>query len=315
MSSIKDLEEKVKKYEEQVQKSQKTIEKRKKTIQNKILAIKKFMEQHNITDDYDEISKQNERWYIKYQDTDFFNELWNHKYDIDRANDELKSAEKKLKSTEDLLQRAIENLRKEKAKLQYIQDEIPQVIKDFLLNWKNSVIKYINNLRDSYMSDYNVYKNNINKFFYEYIINHIDDFHYIHRLDEYDYSRDYAYEMRRSHHFFDIKSEKGYIELTEKFNSKYNRDALFIEYKRNHFDDNWLDEVLNKEMNKRLIDLMNKVSKITGKIIDADLYIEHGDLNGIVVGEDGKARVTTIGAAGYNIQRYHYRCLIKPIKD
>ena len=36
-----------------------------------------------------------------------------------------------------------------------------------------------------------------------------------------------------------------------------------------------------------------------------------GELNGLVNGTRGVARVTTIGAGGYNIQCFHFRTLVK----
>lgn len=60
-------------------------------------------------------------------------------------------------------------------------------------------------------------------------------------------------------------------------------------------------------------DLFVRVYKEIGTMIDANnLEINNkGGLDGIVDGENGRARVTTIGAGGYNIQRYHYRTTIR----
>ena len=76
---------------------------------------------------------------------------------------------------------------------------------------------------------------------------------------------------------------------------------------------NMIDKVLTEEMNNKLIDLMSRVSKITGEIVDASyLTIKDGNLNGYIIGKDGNADVETIGAGGYNIQIFHYRTLVKP---
>ena len=56
---------------------------------------------------------------------------------------------------------------------------------------------------------------------------------------------------------------------------------------------------------------MERVTKITGVITDAsNLHINKGELNGTITGEKGAVNVNTIGAGGYNIQRYHFRTLI-----
>lgn len=60
-----------------------------------------------------------------------------------------------------------------------------------------------------------------------------------------------------------------------------------------------------------------RTNAITGDIITAaNLYIddESGDVNGTISGTNGTANVRTIGAGGYNIQCYHFRCLIKKVK-
>lgn len=74
---------------------------------------------------------------------------------------------------------------------------------------------------------------------------------------------------------------------------------------------------LTMEIEKRRIDLLVRVYNVVGNIIDmSDIHIgANGSLNGVVVGEKGRARVETIGAGGYNIQRFHYRVLVKKIKQ
>lgn len=71
------------------------------------------------------------------------------------------------------------------------------------------------------------------------------------------------------------------------------------------------------DMKQHLMDsFINKTEKYVGKILDArDLKVDKmGNLNGIVIGEMGKAKVETVGCGGWNIQRYHLRVLVKKIK-
>lgn len=69
---------------------------------------------------------------------------------------------------------------------------------------------------------------------------------------------------------------------------------------------------LDKEADRKYDFIVERVCSIVGEIIDAaGLSIgAKDDLNGIIIGKKGKARVTTIGAGGYNIQCYHFRTLI-----
>ena len=71
-----------------------------------------------------------------------------------------------------------------------------------------------------------------------------------------------------------------------------------------------------KEAKMFIIDLYNRVKKITGeKIYDwSELYYNNGALNGVITGEDGTAKVESILAGGYNIQRLHVRVLVHEVK-
>ena len=79
------------------------------------------------------------------------------------------------------------------------------------------------------------------------------------------------------------------------------------------------------KMNEQAVDslilnLVNRTIEIAGKIVDCKGLILEQDnagyaiINGLVIGEKGKARVESIGAGGYNIQRYHIRVLVKEVK-
>lgn len=69
-----------------------------------------------------------------------------------------------------------------------------------------------------------------------------------------------------------------------------------------------------------IIDLYYRVKHITGEITDwSDIRAEEGTwgfavLNGIVIGKEGRCRIESIYAGGYNIQRLHIRVLTHEIR-
>jgi hypothetical protein len=105
--------------------------------------------------------------------------------------------------------------------------------------------------------------------------------------------------------------ELGYKDFIKKYKStKY--EFLWKKEDSNHKD--------NTEYAKNLIfDLINRTKKTIGKIISwNDITITYGThgipaLNGIVEGENGKARLESIFAGGYNVQKLHIRVLVKKI--
>ena len=77
-----------------------------------------------------------------------------------------------------------------------------------------------------------------------------------------------------------------------------------------------IDKDLTEEANRKYDFIIERTNEIVGQITDASaLRIgDKGDLNGFIKGTRGTAKVETIGAGGYNIQRFHFRTLIKPVK-
>lgn len=68
------------------------------------------------------------------------------------------------------------------------------------------------------------------------------------------------------------------------------------------------------EANIWIINLYNKVVKLTGEIIDAtNLKWGGKGLDGFIIGEKTKVRVETIAAGGYNIQKLHLRTLLHKV--
>ena len=79
----------------------------------------------------------------------------------------------------------------------------------------------------------------------------------------------------------------------------------------------WLENEIEEEKQYKLISIIEKINKIVGTITDAShLSIgDNGEINGVIEGTEGKATVETIGAGGWNIQRYHLRTLVHEWKE
>lgn len=77
-----------------------------------------------------------------------------------------------------------------------------------------------------------------------------------------------------------------------------------------------LEKELTQEWNRKYDFIIERTNKIVGTITDAsNLKVGmKGDLNGYIIGTKGVAKVQTIGAGGYNIQCFHFRTLIDPMK-
>ena len=86
-----------------------------------------------------------------------------------------------------------------------------------------------------------------------------------------------------------------------------------------HMDDDEIHEENVRAAEAIIINLVNRVKSITGEITNwGKLYLSPNNmgwsiLNGRVEGKEGIAYVESIGAGGYNIQRYHIRVLVKSI--
>ena len=61
--------------------------------------------------------------------------------------------------------------------------------------------------------------------------------------------------------------------------------------------------------------LIKRVNKVVGTIVGSiSLYVGvNGELNGVIEGVNGKCKIETIYAGGYNIQCLHYRVLVHKV--
>ena len=120
-------------------------------------------------------------------------------------------------------------------------------------------------------------------------------------------------EIMANHSMRLVERRAKYTALDNAFQSRWAGFGIYVRH--GVIDLERLRTDLDQEAKAKYDDIIEKVTKITGTITDAaDLSIgAKGELNGHLIGENGVAKVQTIGAGGYNIVRYHFRTLIHKV--
>ena len=168
-----------------------------------------------------------------------------------------------------------------------------QVIIDFLDNWKKESLAYYKEMFPKYQEALEEY----------------------YRID-----REYCdWYNHKAHHEGDWRTEskKRYqivVEAKKSFTSRWGWMIPYVE--RQSLNEKKLKKDLDREADEKYDFIIERTNEIVTKITDAsNLYIgASGELNGFIVGTTGTAKVQTIGAGGYNIQRFHFRTLIHRMK-
>lgn len=188
--------------------------------------------------------------------------------------------------------REFENtLNKYKNQIQALEDliEIP-VLREFLNNWKEGVIEYNIRLSDTY-------KEKLSSINEKYFKNGI--------ISDPVLSREYSKEINQLDKMFG----KYIVDLV-----RYYRKSKNEQIKKD----------IEKEAQKKYEALVDRINNIVGTITNCK-YLNigsNGEINGIIEGDKGKAKVETIEAGGYNEniivnvkhgQCFHYRVLVKEL--
>ena len=126
------------------------------------------------------------------------------------------------------------------------------------------------------------------------------------------YYADLRAERKRLHELADSKDFADYWEKTywwsNNFYGKYPTVAInMLDYSEKN-----LHEIIEKDAEKRKADFLARISKKVGNISECNLRMASDcEINGTATGDLGTARVSSILAGGWNIQRLHYRVLVK----
>ena len=221
-----------------------------------------------------------------------------NEWDLNRANKELAEVQKSLAKYQDDLAKETE-----KAGSRNIQ-----VIIDFLDSWKAQCIEYYHLVLPEYIKDTEERNERHSK--------HADDWNT-------GKIRQMSKEERSAY-------ENEYYNADRAFSSKWNWFIPYVDAAYERIDPNsnifekpiiktkyFIDEAklkkdLDLEANRKYDFIIERTNEIVGQIIDAsNLHIgDSGEMNGYIIGTKGVAKVQTVGAGGYNIQRFHFRTLI-----
>jgi len=109
------------------------------------------------------------------------------------------------------------------------------------------------------------------------------------------------------------------INALKSFNANLTKSDLYI-LENINYDYNqkrgtqFLDKLLDKEVKSKKVQFIARIEKKSGEIKDVNLTIgTDGSINGTVIGEEARVNVYSIIAGGYNIQKAHYRVLVKEV--
>ena len=202
---------------------------------------------------------------------------------------------------------------------EFIEANTPAVLKRFLDNWKRGAIDYYRAKYDDFIR----FRQDLEQQELEArrealrTLPELERAREIHRGEEPDRLALHNLFPRRPVEAFLESRGLGYQQIQKKL-AKAGDQVIFkmLEIRDPEERLAWLEKAMEQERQAKLFDLTGRVMKVVGRITDASgLYIAStGELNGAVKGTEGQAKVTTVGAGGYNVQCFHFRTLIHEIK-
>lgn len=219
---------------------------------------------------------------------DIDRELGDKHFDYRMMKDNYRSTLRKIDDLKKIRDNYINRIAVEKAKESDLS-QVPQIVKDFVHTWRVKAFEFTMKLIDAYKQ----LKSKANDAYMKWYNLH--------------YGRDGEA----------LKYKTEYEEANNQLKDFAKEHLIVADLARYNDSESRLNAILDKEEKNKILDLINRVSAVVGDITDAsNLRVgeKDGELNGIVEGTKGKCYVETIGAGGYNIQKFHYRVLVKPLR-
>lgn len=287
MANVESLQEKFNNASEKVEKCRATIERHEKQLAKKLVEAGKLgVTLDNLEAKREEFRGKEEHW----------DDNWKL-YDVERKLDDIKGAKKKLAEAISVMDRWEEKLNLEREKERMIKDDIPQVMKDFLDQWKTRAYEWHVKRYEAYL----IFRAELNA--------------KVKKADEELEAEGYRWrekDKKLAEMGLDYKSVEA-----KKYNYAGEVVLKMVTYRNETERLSYLEALLEADRKAKLLDLVNRINHVIGSIENASgLRIDgKGCLNGIVSGPKGTAKVETIGAGGWNIQCWHYRTLVHKLKE
>lgn len=198
---------------------------------------------------------------------------------------------KELEACKNALEEYKEQLAKEEQKS--ASRNIP-VILEFLDMWKDHMREFYEDAFARYLLARKEY--------------YADDSEYV------DWWNTYGHRTRKENPEEYARKEKEHRDLREKFRATWSFITPYVDGDTFRLDR--LNKDLDNEANRKYDFIIERTNEIVGTITDAsNLKVgSKGDLNGLIIGTDGVAKVETIGAGGWNVQCFHCRTLIHKVR-
>lgn len=241
------------------------------------------------------------------------------KFDISIKQSDIESAVNKLEEAKQILANWQAKLDERIAADDYLEANAPEILKDFLENWKQHAITYYREKRIRFIEYRKELKAQERAARLEALqtLPSLERYREIYKGRELTDSDLANLWPRKDVDAF--LSERGleYRQIQKKLREAGDQITLrLLEIRDEDEREAWLEKTMDEEKRAKLLDLIGRIMSTVGTITDAAaLYIgPEGDINGIIVGTEGKAKIQTIGAGGYNIQCFHFRTLIHEIK-
>lgn len=241
------------------------------------------------------------------------------KFDISIKQSDIESAVDKLEEAKQILANWQAKLDERIAADDYLEANAPEILKDFLENWKQHAIIYYREKRIRFIEYRKELKAQERAARLEALqtLPSLERYREIYKDRELTDSDLANLWPRKDVDAF--LSERGleYHQIQRKLN-EFGDQITFrlLEIRDDQEREAWLEKAMEEEKRAKLIDLIGRIMGTVGTITDAAaLHIgPEGDINGYIVGTEGKAKIQTIGAGGYNIQCFHFRTLIHEMK-